>query len=78
MSRLDEIEERAKGLTDLCEEYLRQIIRNAQRNCDIECNTHGDMEDWGACKQPDRYDGERMAQALADIPYLIAELRKAC
>lgn len=72
--RLGEIEALAEGLTDLCPTYLRQIIRHAQRNCDIECNEH-DGDD--ACNQPDRYDGARMAEALCSIPYLLAELRKA-
>lgn len=76
MSRIEEIEARAEGLTDLCAEHLRQSIRHVQRNCDIECSEHGEGEDWDACKQPDRYDGGRIAKALADIPYLLAELRK--
>jgi hypothetical protein len=72
--RLDEIEARAKGLTDLCTEYLRLSIRHVQRNCDIDCDVHGD--DYDACKQPDRYDGARMATALADIPALLNAVKE--
>jgi len=74
--RLGEIEALAEGLTDLCAEHQRQSIRHVQRNCDIDCNTHEDETTWDDCKQPDRYDGERMAKALSSIPYLLTELRK--
>jgi hypothetical protein len=73
MTTLDQIRARSEGLTDLCQEYMRQIIRHVQRNCDIECNEHEDS-DWGTCKQPDRYDGDRMAAVLADVPRLLAAL----
>jgi phage gp36-like protein len=69
--RLDAIQKRAEGLTDLCAEHLRQSIRHVQRNCDIDCNVHEDEAEWDACKQPDRYDGDRMAAALADVPFLL-------
>lgn len=69
---LDGIKARTEGLTDLCPEHLRQSIRHVQRNCDIECNTHEDESTWDDCKQPDRYDGERMAGALADVARLVA------
>ena len=69
---LDGIKASSEGLTDLCAEHLRQSIRHVQRNCDIDCNTHEDEPTWDDCKQPDRYDGERMAVALAGIPRLIA------
>jgi hypothetical protein len=62
------------GITDLCPEHLRQSIRHVQRNCDIECNVHDAGPDWEDCKQPDRAAGERMAQALAEIPDLLARL----
>lgn len=71
---LSAIREQAEGLTDLCPEHLRQSIRHVQRNCDIDCNTHED--DPYACKQPDRYDGERMANALASIPGLLVALER--
>ena len=74
--RLDAIEARSAGLTDLCAEYLRQSIRHVQRNCDIECNVHEDETQWDACKQPDRYDGDRIAAVLADIPGLLDLARK--
>jgi hypothetical protein len=73
---LDAIEDRAKGLTDLCAEHLRQSIRHVQRNCDIDCNVHEDETEWDACKQPDRYDGHRMAAVLADVPYVLDLARK--
>lgn len=73
-TELDEIAKRSEGLTNLCPEYLRAGIRHLQRNCDMECFVHGD--DWEACEQPDRYDGERIAKALADIPWLLAEVER--
>lgn len=74
MSRLDEIAKRSEGLTNLCPEYLRAGIRHLQRNCDMDCSVHD--EDWEACEQPDRYDGERIAKALADIPWLLDEVER--
>lgn len=74
--RLDAIEARSAGLTDLCAEHLRQSIRHVQRNCDIPCNIHEDEDTWDDCKQPDRYDGDRMAALLADIPFLLDGARK--
>ena len=74
MSRLDEIAKRAEGLTNLCPEYLRAGIRHLQRNCDMDCSVHD--ADWESCEQPDRYDGERMAKALADIPWLLNRVRE--
>jgi hypothetical protein len=74
--RLDAIEKRAEGLTDLCAEHLRQGIRHLQRNCNIDCNVHEDEDAWADCKQPDRYDGDRMAAVLADIPALLVLARK--
>jgi hypothetical protein len=74
--QLAAIEARAQGLTDLCPEHLRQSIRHVQRNVDIDCNVHEDETTWDDCKQPDRYDGERMAAALADIPALLAMVRE--
>lgn len=65
------IREASDDLTDLCPGYLRQSIRHVQRNCDIDCSVHEDDPDWDACKQPGRYDGERMANALAGIPKLL-------
>lgn len=62
----------SEGLTDLCPEHLRQSIRHVQRNCDIDCTDHEDATSWDACKQPDRYSGDRMARALATIPKLLA------
>jgi hypothetical protein len=75
-ARLDAIQARAEGLTNLCAEHLRQSIRHIQRNCDIDCNVHEDENTWDDCKQPDRYDGDRMAAALADIPTLLDLARK--
>lgn len=75
-ARLDAIEARAEGLTDLCAEHLRQSIRHVQRNCDIDCNIHEDETTWDDCKQPDRGDGDRMAAVLADIPDLLTLARK--
>ena len=74
--RLDAIEARATDLTDLCAEHLRQSIRHVQRNCDIDCNVHEDETTWHACNQPDRYDGDRIAAVLADIPGLLDLARK--
>lgn len=74
MSVLYDIRERAQGLTELCPEHLRQSIRHVQRNCDISCNVHDADPYDHDCKQPDRYDGDRMAAALADIPRLITAL----
>jgi len=73
-SLLAPIRARAEGVTDLCPEYLRQSIRHVQRNCDIECNVHVDESTWDDCKQPDRYDGARMAEVLASIPRLLSAL----
>lgn len=64
------IREQAEDLTDLCPEYMSQGIRHLQRNCDLGCYTHDDDD----CNQPGRYDGERMANALASIPRLLAAL----
>ena len=74
--QLAAIQARAEGLTDLCAEHLRQSIRHVQRNCDLDCNIHEDENTWDDCKQPDRYDGDRMAAALADIPALLAMVRE--
>ncbi|MDQ0241210.1 hypothetical protein [Arthrobacter bambusae] len=68
------IRETSDGLTDLCPEHLRQGIRHLQRNCDIDCNVHDNESTWDDCNQPDRYDGDRMARALASIPRLIQAL----
>lgn len=74
--RLDAIEARSAGLTDLCAEHLRQSIRHVQRNCDIHCNIHEDEDTWHECSQPDRYDGDRMAAVLSDVPFLLDLARR--
>lgn len=75
-ARLDAIEARSQGLTDLCAEHLRQSIRHVQRNCDIDCNIHEDETTWDDCKRPEWGDGDRMAAVLADFPYLLTLARK--
>lgn len=71
---LQPLKDRLAGFENLCPEYLRQSIRHVQRNCDIECNVHEDDAAWDACKQPDRYDGDRMAHALSKSAKLIAAI----
>ncbi|WP_066303279.1 hypothetical protein [Arthrobacter luteolus] len=67
---LDDIKNRVEGLSDLCPEYMHLAIRNSVRNCDFDCQRHGEEEDCG----PGQSDGARIAHSLADVPKLLAAL----
>ena len=67
---LDQIKARVEGLSNLCPEYMHLAIRNSVRNCDFDCQAHGEEEDCG----PGQSDGARIAHSLADVPKLLAAL----
>lgn len=67
---LDQIKNRIEGLSNLCPEYMHLAIRNSVRNCDFDCQAHGEEEDCG----PGQSDGARIAHSLADVPKLLAAL----
>lgn len=67
---LDQIKNRVEGLSDLCPEYMHLAIRNSVRNCDFDCQAHGEEEDCG----PGQSDGARIAHSLGDVPKLLTAL----
>lgn len=60
-----------------CEDYCYEAIRHVQRNCDIECLEHEDLD---KCKSFGKYDGSFISKAPEIIDQLLRQneiLRKA-
>ena len=71
MNRLGDIKHRAEKFANICPDYMYRAIRHLERNCDIDC-AREERDENHDCIRPDRYDGEAMAVALADLTALVA------
>lgn len=70
---LREMAGKAQSREPWCAEYTWSAVRHVQRNCEIECGLHGDVDD-GQCSSFDMYDGRYVALMHPPVALALADL----